>query len=262
MDILPNAADLIASVTAIDGTIQLPALIAAGGLLSASFLGLVGLLRSPGRLPPEARNLAARLAAKAEIGRVATTSLHDARIDTPIEALVVDHLVKAGGGAVLVGSVALDGDVSGGARDPIWTITKGRETSTIPNPMIQVAQRVQALRQASHGALPVTGLVLYAGTPRWVHGAQPEGVAPIREARAKIGEIAAETPVDAPRSRAWSSICSQLLKMHDTPERRPPRPDANQRVVSLQGLRSAPRRSPAGEGGGAVFAFPGPAGRR
>lgn len=262
MDILPNAADLVASVTAIDGTVRLPALIAAGGLLSASFLGLLGLMRSPGRLPPESRNLAARLAAKAEIGRVATTSLHDARIDTPIEALVVDHLVKAGGGAVLVGSVALDGDVSGGARDPIWTVTKGRETSTIPNPMIQVAQRVQALRQASHGALPVTGLVLYAGEPRWVHGSQPEGVAPIREAKARIAEIAAETPTDAPRSRAWSSICAKLLKMEAGSERRRPRPDAGQRVVSLQGLASASRRSRPGEGTGAVFAFPGSNGRR
>lgn len=61
------------------------------------------------------------MAAKAEIGRVATTSLHDVRVPTPIETLAVDHLVKAGGGAVLVGSVALDGIVEGGARIPSGT---------------------------------------------------------------------------------------------------------------------------------------------
>ena len=231
------------------------------GLLTASFVGLLGLTRSPGRMPPEARNIAARLAAKAEIGRVATTSLHDARIDTPIEALVLDHLVKAGGGAVLVGSVALDGDVAGGARDPIWTVTRGRETITIPNPMVQVAHRVQALRQASHGALPVTGLVLYAGTPRFAAGAPPEGVAPIRDAGTRFAEIAASTPVDAPRSRAWSLVCAKLLKMELGPARRTAVAERSGRVVRLEGLRSTGSRIGGHGHPGAVVAFPGSSGR-
>ncbi len=257
MDLLPNAPDLIGSLTAIDGTFQLPALVGAGGLLTAAFFALVGLTRTPNRLPPEARNLAARLAAKAEIGRVATTSLHDTRI----EALAIDHLVKAGGGAVLVGSLALDGDVVGGARDPIWNVTRGGETLTIPNPMIQVAQRVQALRQTSHGALPVTGLVLYAGNARFVHGEPPEGVAPIREAGARIAELAAATPVDAARSRAWSLVCAKLLKMEPAPVRRAVFGEMPERVVRLDGLRAKGPRGNASGLPGAVVAFPGSSGR-
>ncbi|MGU3656122.1 hypothetical protein [Methylobacterium fujisawaense] len=122
MSLLPNAPDLFGSLAAIDGTLAGPALVASAGLLASSFAVLLGLMRKPAALATD--SLAARLAAKAEIGRVATTSLHDVRIPTPIETLAVDHLVKAGGGAILVGSVALDGTVEGGgagsrlARDP------------------------------------------------------------------------------------------------------------------------------------------------
>ncbi|MGU3404597.1 nuclease-related domain-containing protein [Methylobacterium brachiatum] len=257
MSLLPNAPDLFGSLAAIDGTLAAPALVAAGGLLASSFVVLLGLMRRPEAVATE--SLAARLAAKAEIGRVATTSLHDVKVPTPIETLAVDHLVKAGGGAVLVGSVALDGIVEGGARDPVWNVTQGRTTRTIPNPMIQVAQRVQAVRQASHGALPVTGLVLYTGEAKFENGSAPEGVVPVKAAGAKFAELSAGMPTDAPRSRAWAVLCAQLLKMDARPAKRTAAPGASARVVALRRPAGDRDRS-AGDGrSGEIFAFPGPA---
>jgi hypothetical protein len=262
MSLFQNAPEFFGSVTEIDGTLAWPAVVAAGGLLASSFLVLLGLMRRPVAESVATDNLAARLAAKAEIGRVATTSLHDVRIQTPIEALAVDHLVKAGGGAVLVGSVALDGDVAGGARDPVWNVTRGRTSRTIPNPMIQVAQRVQALRQASHGALPVTGLVLYTGTPRFANGSAPEGVLSIKAAGARFAELAAGTPTDAPRSRAWALVCAQLLKLELRSSRGTARSGAQGRVVALR-QPTGHRDRTAEEGRrGEIFAFPGGAAGR
>lgn len=259
MSLLPNAPDLFGSLAAIDGTLAGPALVASAGLLASSFVVLLGLMRKPAGVATE--SLAARLAAKAEIGRVATTSLHDVRIPTPIETLAVDHLVKAGGGAILVGSVALDGTVEGGARDPVWNVTQGRTTRTIPNPMIQVAQRVQAVRKASHGALPVTGLVLYTGEPKFENGSAPEGVVPVKAAGAKFVELAGGMPTDALRSRAWALLCAQLLKMDVAAPNRAASSGAPAKVVALRRPAGDRDRSGGGSRSGEIFAFPGPTAR-
>lgn len=261
MNLSTSLPDLLSSVAAIDGTLAGPALVAASALLAASFAGVLWSLRTTGGLPPGARNIAARMAAKAELGRVATTSLHDVRIGTPLEVLTIDHLVKNGGGAVVAGSVWLDGEVAGGARDPIWHLRRGRETLTIPNPMLQVAQRVQAARQASHGALPVTGLVLYAGDARFANGA-PEGVVPIAQAGPKLAELAAGTPADAARGRAWTLLCAELLKPKAaTSSRRTPVPAMPAAsVIRLEpSRRPGPRAADRGSAGGEIFAFPGSA---
>ncbi|MGU3558613.1 nuclease-related domain-containing protein [Methylobacterium radiotolerans] len=255
MSLLPNAPDLFGSLAAIDGTLAGPALVASAGLLASSFVVLLGLMRKPAAVSTE--SLAARLAAKAEIGRVATTSLHDVRIPTPIETLAVDHLVKAGGGAILVGSVALDGTVEGGARDPVWNVTQGRTTRTIPNPMIQVAQRVQAVRKASHGALPVTGLVLYTGEPMFENGSAPEGVVPVKAAGAKFVELAAGMPTDEPRSRAWALLCAQLLRLEPRPHHDRTQARSHRRVVAMLQPSERRTRPAAGEQKVLVFAFPG-----
>lgn len=256
MNLFDSLPGLLSSATAVDGTLVGSSLLVASGLLAASSAGLFWTLRTTGGLPPGARDIAARMAAKAEIGRVATTSLHDLRIGTPLEVLTIDHLVKTGGGAVVVGSVGLDGEVRGGARDPIWHVRRGRETLTIANPMLQVAQRVHAVRQASHGALPVLGIVLYAGQAKFANGA-PEGVLPIAQAGGKLSEIADGMPSDADRGRAWTLLCDQLLRPKARPPAwRAPAPAAS--VVRLEPNRrqaSAARRP--GGPGGTVFAFPG-----
>ncbi|MFC6050632.1 nuclease-related domain-containing protein, partial [Methylobacterium hispanicum] len=208
MNLFDSLPGLLSSATAVDGTLVGSSLLVASGLLAASSAGLFWTLRTIGGLPPGARDIAARMAAKAEIGRVATTSLHDLRIRTPLEVLTIDHLVKTGGGAVVAGSVRLDGEVNGGARDPIWHVRRGRETLTIPNPMHQVAQRVHAIRQASQGALPIVGLVFYAGQAKFANGA-PEGVVPIARAGAKLSEIAVGMPAAADRGKAWTLLCDR-----------------------------------------------------
>ncbi|ACS43761.1 nuclease-related domain-containing protein [Methylorubrum extorquens] len=261
MNLSATLPDLLSTAAAIDGTLVGPALVAASALLAASFAGVLWALRTTGGLPPGARNIAARMAAKAELGRVATTSLHDVRIGTPLEVLTIDHLVKNGGGAVVAGSVWLDGEVAGGARDPIWHVRRGRETITIPNPMLQVAQRVQAARQSSHGALPVTGLVLYAGHARFANGA-PEGVVPIAQAGRKLAELAAGMPADAARGKAWTLLCAELLKPKTVQSsRRTPVPAVKAAsVVRLDpNRRSVPRTVGRGSAGGEIFAFPGSA---
>jgi hypothetical protein len=180
---------------------------------------------------------------------VATTSLHDLRIRTPLEVLTIDHLVKCGGGAVVAGSVWLDGEVSGGSRDAIWHVRRGRETRTIPNPMLQVAQRVQAARQASHGALPIVGLVLYTGNAGFSNGS-PEGVVPIAGAGRKLCEIAAGMPADAARGRGWGLLCADLLRLE------PRAPAAS--VIKLDPSRRAAVRAEQVRGrDGKICAFPG-----
>ena len=124
-----------------------------------------------------------------------------------------------------------------------------------------VSQPEQAVRKASHGALPVTGLVLYTGEPKFENGSAPEGVVPVKAAGAKFVELAAGMPTDALRSRAWALLCAQLLKMDVAAPNRAASSGAPAKVVALRRPAGDRDRSGGGSRSGEIFAFPGPTAR-
>jgi len=169
------------------------------------------------RVKAELKGRKGEAAVAAVLDRLGVPALHDMVLADRLGLTQVDHLVRLADGILVLETKAYAGMVTGRVRDREWVqlLRDGEVRTAFPNPVLQNARHVAAVRRTVGAGVPVRSLVVSAGTARFC--GELEGVMVLLEG---LKACLLDAPTGAEDARRLDAAWGRLTAIWSCPKLR------------------------------------------